>query len=175
MTIQISDDYIDKLIELFEDVRDRKFDIGDTLVLLVDSQPDHRTDIMNYVAGKLAVSPSTLYDYENTARRWTLDKRQEYATLDYSIYRNSDPVLDKALLDQAIDESWNATTFKEKMYPALVEPTYQIRGVMRKLEKVLKENLPYFAEVEIRNIINRLTVLYDTLELEYIEEQCETI
>ena len=81
--MQISDEYIDKLIMLFEHIRDNQFEIGDTLVLLVDSQPEHRQDIMNYVAGKLAVSPSTLYDYENTARRWSPDKRQEYAALDY--------------------------------------------------------------------------------------------
>jgi len=167
MTFQISDDYIDKLIELFENIRDNQFEIGDTLVLLVDSAPDNRQDIMNYVAGKLAVSPSTLYDYENTARRWTLDKRQEYAALDYTIYRNSDPVKDKELLDQAIDENWNATTFKEKMFPALVEPSNQIMRIMRILQKVLKESIPPNIEYEIRTILNKLEELRSALDAEF--------
>lgn len=165
--IQISDEYIDKLIELFENIRDNQFEIGDTLVLLVDSAPDNRQDIMNYVAGKLAVSPSTLYDYENTARRWTLDKRQEYAALDYTIYRNSDPVKDKELLDQAIDENWNATTFKERMFPALVEPSNQIMRIMRILQKVLKESIPPNIEYEIRTILNKLEELRSALDAEF--------
>ncbi len=167
MPLQISDEYIDKLIELFENIRDNQFEIGDTLVLLVDSAPDNRQDIMNYVAGKLAVSPSTLYDYENTARRWTLDKRQEYAALDYTIYRNSDPVKDKELLDQAIDENWNATTFKEKMFPALVEPSNQIMRIMRILQKVLKESIPPNIEYEIRTILNKLEELRSALDAEF--------
>lgn len=165
--MQISDEYIDKLISLFENIRDNQFEIGDTLVLLVDSQPEHRQDIMNYVAGKLAVSPSTLYDYENTARRWSLDKRQEYATLDWTIYRNSDPVKDKELLDQAIDEGWNASTFKERMYPALVEPSNQIMRVMRILEKILKETIPPNLETEIRTILAKLTELHNELDDEF--------
>lgn len=167
MTLQISDEYIDKLIALFENIRDNQFTIGDTLVLLIDSDPEHRQDIMNYIAGKLAVSPSTLYDYENTARRWTLDKRQEYAALDYTIYRNSDPVKDKELLDQAIDENWNATTFKEKMFPALVEPSNQIMRIMRILQKVLKESIPPNIEYEIRTILNKLEELRSALDAEF--------
>lgn len=165
--MQISDEYIDKLIMLFEHIRDNQFEIGDTLVLLVDSQPEHRQDIMNYVAGKLAVSPSTLYDYENTARRWSPDKRQEYAALDYTIYRNSDPIKDKELLDLAIDENWNASTFKERMYPALVEPSNQIMRVMRILEKILKETIPPNLETEIRTILAKLTELHAELDDEF--------
>jgi hypothetical protein len=167
MPLQISDDYIDKLVALFENIRDNQFEIGDTLTLLVDSSPEQRQDIMNYVAGKLAVSPSTLYDYENTARRWTPDKRQEYAALDYTIYRNSDPVKDKELLDKAIDEGWNATTFKEAMYPALVEPSNQIMRVMRILQKILKETIPPAIETEIRTILNKLSELHAELDDEF--------
>lgn len=162
MTVQISDEYIDKLIELFENIRDNQFEVGDTLVLLVDSSPDQRTEIMNYVAGKLAVSASTLYDYENTARRWTPEKRAEYASLDWTIYRNSDPEKDKELLDQAIDEGWNASTFKEKMFPALVEPSNQLARVVRILQKTLKdaEDVGYGLPA---NLIPELTVIIDRL------------
>jgi len=170
MTISISDEYIDRLIALFENIRDNQFEIGDTLVLLVDSSPDQRTEIMNYVAGKLAVSPSTLYDYENTARRWSPEKRQEYASLDYTIYRNSDPERDKELLDQAIDEGWNASTFKEKMFPAMTEPSNQLARVVRILQKTIKGadslgyGLPASLIPELNVIIDRLNEMRITLE-----------
>jgi len=171
--VQISDDYIDKLIELFENIRDNQFEIGDILALLVDFAPDNRQDIMNYVAGVLAVAPSTLYDYENTSRRWTPDKRLEYAAMDYTIYRNSDPVKDKALLDQAIDEGWNASTFKEKMFPALVEPSNQLARVVRILQKTIKDaedagyGLPANLIPELTVIIDRLNEMRIALEGEF--------
>jgi hypothetical protein len=165
MTIQISDEYIDRLIALFENVRENNFEIGDTLILLVDSSPDQRTEIMNYVAGKLAVAPSTLYDYENTARRWSKDDRVVYASLDWTIYRNSDPEKDKELLDQAIDEGWNATTFKEKMFPAMNEPFNLVERALRILQKTIKaEDLPEELVTDFRRIIVMLSELRDKLE-----------
>lgn len=164
MTLQISDEYIDHLITLFENVRDNQFEIGDTLVLLVDSSPEQRSEIINYAASKLAVASSTLYDYENTARRWSLDKRREYASLDFTIYRNSDPTINKDLLDQAIDEGWNATTFKEQMFPALTEPSNQIERVMRILQKILKEELSDEIVERIRTVIVTLSEIRDVLD-----------
>lgn len=165
--LQISDEYINILIDLFENVRDNQWAIGDTLVLLVDSSPEQRQDIMNYIASRLAVSASTLYDYENTARRWSPDKRREYASLDWTIYRNSDPEKDKEILEQAIDENWNATTFKEKMYPALVEPSSLILRAIRVIEKVLQEELPTPVQSEIKAILDRLYKLYGELDKEF--------
>lgn len=162
--IQISDEYIDTLIELFENVRDNQWAIGDTLVLLVDSSPDDRQEIINYVASHLAVSASTLYDYENTARRWSSEKRQEYKALDWTIYRNSDPDRDKELLDQAIDENWNASTFKEKMYPALVEPAAQIGKVIRMLEKVLEQEIESPTREGLKLVLKDLAAILAQLD-----------
>ena len=162
--IQISDEYIDKLIELFENIRDNQWAVGDMLVLLVDSSPDQRQDIMNYVAGKLAVAPSTLYDYENTARRWSPDKRKEYATLDWTIYRNSDPEKDKELLDQAIDENWNATTFKEKMFPALLDPAALIGKAIRMLEKILEQEIEPEIHGQLALIVTELITIHSQLD-----------
>lgn len=162
--IQISDEYIDKLIELFENIRDNQWAVGDMLVLLVDSSPDQRQDIMNYVAGKLAVAPSTLYDYENTARRWSPDKRKEYATLDWTIYRNSDPEKDKELLDQAIDENWNANTFKEKMYPALLDPATLIGKAIRMLEKILEQEIQPEIHGQLVLIVTELITIHAKLD-----------
>lgn len=162
--IQISDEYIDKLIELFENIRDNQWAVGDMLVLLVDSSPDQRQDIMNYVAGKLAVAPSTLYDYENTARRWSPDKRKEYATLDWTIYRNSDPEKDKELLDQALDENWNANTFKEKMYPALLDPAALIGKAIRMLEKILEQEIEPATSEGVKQVLKDLAAILAQLD-----------
>lgn len=162
--IQISDEYIDKLIELFENIRDNQWAVGDMLVLLVDSNPDDRQDIMNYIAGKLAVSASTLYDYENTARRWSPDKRREYASLDWTIYRNSDPERDKELLDQAMDESWNATTFKEKMFPALLDPAALIGKAIRMLEKILEQEIEPVTSEGLKLVLKDLAAILTQLD-----------
>ena len=162
--IQISDEYIDTLIELFENVRDNQWAIGDTLVLLVDSSPDDRQEIMNYVSSHLAVAASTLYDYENTARRWSPEKRQEYKALDWTIYRNSDPEKDKELLDQAIDENWNATTCKEKMFPALLDPAALIAKAIRMLGKILEQEIEPEIHAQLELIIAQLDVIHTKLD-----------
>lgn len=162
--LQISDDYIDVLIELFENVKDNQWRIGDTLVLLVDSSPEQRQEIINYIASKLAVSASTLYDYENTARRWSVDKRQEYAYLDWTIYRNSDPEKDKELLDMAIDEGWNATTFKEKMFPALLDPATLIVKAVRMLEKILEQEIQPEIHGQLVLIVTELITIHAKLD-----------
>lgn len=162
--IQISDEYINTLIELFENVRDNQWAIGDTLVLLVDSSPDDRQEIMNYVSSRLAIAASTLYDYENTARRWSPEKRQEYKALDWTIYRNSDPEKDKELLDQAIDENWNATTFKEKMFPALLDPAALIAKAIRMLGKILEQEIEPEIHAQLELIIAQLDVIHTKLD-----------
>jgi hypothetical protein len=167
MTLSISDEYIDRLLMLMENARDSAFAIGDTLVELVDLHPGQRTEVMKYVAGKLALSPATLYDYENTSRRWSAEKRLEYAALDYTIYRNSDPELNKDLLDECMERGWNATTFKEKMYPDLVSPASMVKRVLGLLEKMLKSDIPYYVEAAILPMIDQFQELYDQLDDEF--------
>jgi len=167
MKLQISDEYIDRLILLMEDTRDTQFAVGDLLAELVDMHPGQRTDVMRYVAGKLAMSSSTLYDYENTSRRWTPQYREMYPALDYTIYRNSDPVTNKDLLDRCLDEGWNATTFKEKMYPDLTSPATITKRVINLLDKIIKSDIPYFIEAEIMQLIEKLQEIYDQLDDEF--------
>jgi len=161
--LQIADEYLDRLQALFEDVRDNHFAIGDLLVELVDMHDSRRVDVINYIAGRLAISPTTLYDYENTARRWTVDKRLEYPLLDWTVYRNADPVEDKELLDRCVDEGWNATKFKENKYPELVSPPSLIMRMVRSAEKIIENQVPPFIYSEILDIKTRLIELYNQL------------
>lgn len=167
MKLSISDEYIDRLILLMEDVRDNQLTVGDVLAELVDLHPGQRTDVMRYVAGKLAMSAGTLYDYENTSRRWTPQYRAQYPALDYTIYRNSDPVANKDMLDRCLDEGWNATTFKEKMYPDLVSPATMIKRALNLFDKIIKSDIPYYIEAEIMPIIEKLQEIYDQLDDEF--------
>jgi hypothetical protein len=154
--IQISDEYIDRLQSLFENVRDNHFAIGDLLVELVDMHENRRTDVINYIAGQLAISPSTLYDYENTARRWTPEARLEYSMLDWTIYRNSDPIRDKGILDQCVEENWNATKFKENMFPEMVSPCSIIMRMLKSADRLLESELSRAVYMELAEIISRL-------------------
>jgi hypothetical protein len=167
MKLSISDEYIDKIIYLMENVRDSNFAIGDVLVELVDLHPGLRTDVMRYVAGKLAMSSATLYDYENTARRWTREYREMYPALDWTIYRNSDPVTNKDMLDKCMDEGWNATTFKERMYPDMVSPASITKRVIGLLDKIIKSDVPYYIEAAIMQLIEKLQEIYDQLDDEF--------
>ena len=121
--LKISDDYINRLQDLIERVRDCQLEIGDILIELIELYED-REGVLKYISGILNYSYELLLEYENEARRWTADKRIEYPLMDWSFYRNADPndPRDIALLNQAIDEGWNVTTFKEHKYPAIVQP-----------------------------------------------------
>lgn len=134
--IELSDAIIDRIIYYAENIRDSQFAIGDILVMLVDATDDYKKEVINYLAGKTGISAGMLYDYEATARRWTLDYRLQYPSLDWTIYRNSDPVKDKELLDEALDNKYNATRFKERKYPALLKPDNLIRMSLSYLNKI---------------------------------------
>lgn len=163
--IQISDEFIDKIVWLMENVRDSNFAIGDILVGLVDLHPGKRAEVINYIAGRLAITASTLYDYENTSRRWSVDKRLEYPALDWTIYRNSDPVIDMELLNESVKEGWNATTFKEKMFPALLEPERIIKRVISLLDKIVRsDDVPERVEAALLPVIEELQDIYDQLD-----------
>ena len=136
-TLKISDDYISRLQDLIERVRDCQLEIGDILIELIELYED-REGVLKYISGILNYSYELLMEYENAARRWTADKRIEYPLMDWSFYRNADPndPRDMELLNQAIDEGWNVTTFKEHKYPAIAQPYAMVGKALGVLQKV---------------------------------------
>lgn len=167
--IVIPDEIIDWFAEMFEDVRDRQFAIGDELIEVVKTTGD-KAGTISYIAGKLGISASTLYDYYRVAKLWKPEYRFTYQALDWTIYRNADPndPEDRALLDKCVDEGWNSTKFKEEKYPALRNPN-TIVGRMIAMGKRLYE---YDAlEVEQREaILKAITILQEIMkELEIAE------
>ena len=169
MAIIIPDKIVDLLSAMFEDVRDKQFIIGDTLIEIVNATGD-KGGTLAYLAGKLGVSASTLYDYYRIAKLWTPEYRAMYQALDWTIYRNADPndPEDRALLDKCVDEGWNSTKFKEEKYPALRNPN-TIVGRMIAMGKRLYE---YDAlEIEQREaILKAITILQEIMkELEIAE------
>jgi len=167
--VVIPDKIVDLLSAMFEDVRDKQFIIGDTLIEIVNATGDKGGTIA-YLAGRLGVSASTLYDYYRIAKLWTPEYRAMYQALDWTIYRNADPndPEDRALLDKCVDEGWNSTKFKEEKYPALRNPN-TIVGRMIAMGKRLYE---YDAlEIEQREaILKAITILQEIMkELEIAE------
>lgn len=167
--IVIPDEIIDWFAEMFEDVRDRQFAIGYELIEVVKTTGD-KAGTISYIAGKLGISASTLYDYYRVAKLWKPEYRFTYQALDWTIYRNADPndPEDRALLDKCVDEGWNSTKFKEEKYPALRNPN-TIVGRMIAMGKRLYE---YDAlEIEQREaILKAITILQEIMkELEIAE------
>ena len=154
-TLKISDDYISRLQDLIERVRDCQLEIGDILIELIELYED-REGVLKYISGILNYSYELLLEYENAARRWTADKRIEYPLMDWSFYRNADPndPRDIALLNQAIDEGWNVTTFKEHKYPAIVQPYAMVGKALGVLQKVELQDARLRGSLE--NICTRL-------------------
>ena len=160
----LADEVIVEFIELFENVRDNKFEIGDRLIELVKIHGD-KTSIINELAGNLNISASTLYDYYRIAEKWSPAMREIYQSLDWTMYRNADPnnLEDLELLDRAIDESWNSTTFKENKYPAMRDPKSIFAKVMSILSRNKKEWQPEI-QLEIDSILERLEKLLCVIE-----------
>ena len=154
-TLKISDDYMNRLQELIERVRDSQLEIGDILIELIELYED-REGVLKYISGVLNYSYELLQEYENAARRWTIEKRIEYPLMDWSFYRNADPndPRDIALLNQAIDEGWNVTTFKEHKYPAIVQPYAMVGKALGVLQKVELQDARLRGSLE--NICTRL-------------------
>jgi len=134
--VVISDEYVDAVLYYLDNIRDSQFALGDLLVTLVDLHGGYKAPVMNYLAGKTNRAASTLYDYEAVSRRWTKEYRDIYPGFDYTIYRNSDPIIDEKLLNQAADESMNPTRFKEIKYPNMFEPTNVLRTALIRLNKI---------------------------------------
>lgn len=154
--VVIADEVVNRLIYLMEMARDVQFEIGDELIRLVDIHGS-KAEVISYLAGQLNVSASVLYDYYRVAEKWSPAMREIYQSLDWTIYRNSDPSDpdDVELLDQAIDEGWNATKFKEEKYPSMKDPMV----VLGKIKALIKRNFnrfPRAIQVELSAIMNRL-------------------
>ena len=86
--------------------------------------------------------------------------REIYQSLDWTMYRNTDPndPEDLALLDKAIDEGWNSTTFKENKYPSMKDPRTILEKVMAMLSRNKTEWRPEI-RAEIETIVDRLEKL----------------
>jgi len=160
----LADEVIIEFIELFEKVRDNKFEIGDRLIELVKLHGD-KASVINDLAGNLNVSASTLYDYYRIAEKWSPAMREIYKSLDWTMYRNADPnnLEDLELLDRAIDESWNSTTFKENKYPSMRDPKSIFAKVMSILVRNKKEWQPEI-QLEIDSILKQLEKLLCDIE-----------
>jgi hypothetical protein len=167
--VVIPDKIVDWFLSAFEDVRDKQFLIGDQLIEIVKVTGD-KSGTLAYLAGKLGVSASTLYDYYRIAKLWTPEYRAMYQALDWTIYRNADPndPEDRALLDRCVDNGWNASKFREEKYPALKDPN-TIIGKMIALGKRIYEQDTL--DIEQREAIHKAIWLLEEVmrELEVVE------
>jgi len=167
--VVIPDKIVDWFASVFEDVRDKQFLIGDQLIEIIKVTGDKGGTIA-YIAGRLGVSASTLYDYYRIAKLWTPEYRAMYQALDWTIYRNADPndPEDRALLDRCVDNGWNASKFREEKYPALKDPN-TIIGKMIALGKRIYEQDTL--DIEQREAIHKAIGLLEEVmrELEVVE------
>lgn len=174
MAIIIPDKIVDLLSSMFEDVRDKQFIIGDTLIEIVNATGDKGGTIA-YLAGKLGVSASTLYDYYRIAKLWTPEYRAMYQALDWTIYRNADPndPEDRALLDRCVDNGWNASKFREEKYPALKDPNTIIGKMIALGRRIYQQDTLEIEQREaILRAINILQSIMQELEsVEFADEQ----
>jgi len=134
--IVISEPYVEALITLFEDVRDKQLLIGDYLNILINTYDGRKSQVINYLSGRLNVSASTLYDYARISELWTPEHRQRYQSLDWTIYRNTNPndPEDVELLNLCIDEGWSANKLKQAKYPMTEEGLYnRLVALLRQL------------------------------------------
>jgi len=167
--VVIPDKIVDLLSAMFEDVRDKQFIIGDTLIEIVNATGDKGGTIA-YLAGKLGVSASTLYDYYRIAKLWTPEYRAMYQALDWTIYRNADPnnPVDRALLDRCVDNGWNASKFREEKYPALKDPSVIVGRMIALGKRIYEQDT---LDIEQREAIHKAIGLLEEVmrELEVVE------
>lgn len=156
--VVIADEILNEFIELFENARESQFSIGDRLIDLVTRGGVDKSELINYIAGQLRISASTLYDYYRISDRWTPAYRDIYQSLDWTIYRNADPIEDADLLNQCIDEGWNASRFKEEKFPAMKEPE-NVVGRLCGLIKKYRDSFSPSKQEQIDKIIDLLNDL----------------
>ena len=167
--VVIPDKIVDWFLSAFEDVRDKQFLIGDQLIEIVKVTGD-KSGTLAYLAGKLGVSASTLYDYYRIAKLWTPEYRAMYQALDWTIYRNADPndPDDRELLDLCVDNGWNASKFREEKYPALKDPSVIVGRVIALGKRIYEQDT---LEIEQREAIHKAIGLLEEVmrELEVVE------
>ena len=162
MEFRISDEVVDNLIRMFENIRDRQFEVGDYLIDLVETVGFDKTQLINYLAGVLHVSASTLYDYYRISKLWTFELREKYQHLDWTFYRNASPdnPVDIALLEQAIDEGWNVSRMKSEKY-GNTSPDGYIRSLISLCNRILEKEPEFSAK---RGTIQKILALIKELE-----------
>lgn len=164
MAFRISDEVVDNLIRMFENIRDRQFEVGDYLIELVEAVGFEKSQLLNYLAGVLHVSASTLYDYYRISKAWTPELRLQYQYLDWTFYRNTDPdnPEDLALLEQAIDEGWNVSRLKREKYG-----NTDLDGYVHTLTSLCRKILEKEPELSARrSILEKILTLVQMLEVE---------
>ena len=163
--VVIPDKIVDLLSAMFEDVRDKQFIIGDTLIEIVNATGDKGGTIA-YLAGRLGVSASTLYDYYRIAKLWTPEYRAMYQALDWTIYRNADPndPEDRALLDRCVDNGWNASKFREEKYPALKDLSVIVGRMIALGKRIYEQDT---LDIEQREVIHKAIWLFEEVMREF--------
>lgn len=161
--LRISDEVINRLSTLLEIARDTQFAIGDEIIRQVEIH-NNRSEVISYLASQLNVSASTLYDYYRIAERWSPAMREIYQSLDWTMYRNSDPnnTDDIRLLDRAIDEGWTSTRFKEEKFGYQNDPKSVI-GKVRAIITRHRNSFPRAEQGELDEITRRLDAIEQRL------------
>lgn len=164
--IKVSDEYVVAIQECLSASRDGLFAAGDIIIMLLEKYDRKDVEpVMQYLSGALSVKKKQLYDYANTSRRWSPHQRAAYPKFDWTVFRNSDPVRDKELLDKAHDEGASASEIKRRLYPNLESPVKLLRDAMSAMFKLMGSNkLPPAFQNELASLYGRLKEIYSELD-----------
>jgi len=133
---------------------------------LVETVGFEKTELINYLAGALHISASTLYDYYRISKMWTKPLREQYQYLDWTFYRNTNPdnPEDLALLEQAIDEGWNVSRMKSEKY-GNTSPDGYIRSLISLCNKILEKEPEFSAK---RETVQKILALLREIECDAV-------
>ena len=164
--IKVADEYVTAIHECLSASREGLFAAGDIMVDLLDRHGRNKVEpVMQYLSGVLSVKKKQLYDYVNTSRRWSPDQRAQYPKFEWTVFRNSDPIRDKELLDQAHDEGANASEVKRRLFPNMESPVKLLRDATGALYKLLdNKQLSEPFQNEIEGIYKRLLEIYSEID-----------
>lgn len=173
MAFRLSDEIVDNLIRMFENIRERQFEVGDYLIELVETIGFDKSQLLNYLSGVLHIAASTLYDYYRISKAWTLELREQYQYLDWTFYRNTNPdnPEDIALLEQAIDEGWNVSRLKTEKYGknAYENDFTYLKTIMKRILEKSGDSASRTAIIEqILSLIEQLELVEVEVEANYI-------
>lgn len=144
--VVVSQEYVDQIIYLEENIKENKFTIGDLLVDLVDNNDGRKQEVCEYLQGATGLDWKTLSDYETTSRRWNKELRMQYAQAPYSLLRNADPSYpeDIAWLDNAVDNQMTARRALDIKYQRNT-PLYVLKNIYGQLERLAEEDIDIIA------------------------------